>query len=76
MRRIVKITAILGIVLPALMSCRAISNFLHDDEVVASAGSEKLYRSDLDAVIPKGISPEDSASLAMRYINTWASDIV
>ena len=58
------------------MSCRAISNFLHDDEVVASAGSEKLYRSDLDAVIPKGISPEDSASLAMRYINTWASDIV
>ena len=76
MRRIVKIIAILGIVLPALMSCRAISNFLHDDEVVASAGSEKLYRSDLDAVIPKGISPEDSASLAMRYINTWASDIV
>lgn len=76
MRRIVEIIAILGIVLPALMSCRAISNFLHDDEVVAAVGSEKLYRSDLDAVIPKGISPEDSSSLAMRYINTWASDIV
>ncbi|MBQ2965489.1 MAG: hypothetical protein IJE11_00555 [Bacteroidales bacterium] len=76
MRRIVRITAILGIVLPALMSCRAISNFLHDDEVVAEVGTEKLYRSDLDAVIPKGTSPEDSTRLAMQYINTWASDLI
>lgn len=76
MRRIVRITAILGIVLPALMSCRAISNFLHDDEVVAEVGTEKLYRSDLDAVIPRGTSPEDSTRLAVQYINTWASDLI
>lgn len=76
MRRIVIITAILGIVLPALMSCRAISNFLHDDEVVAEVGTEKLYRSDLDAVIPRGTSPEDSTRLAVQYINTWASDLI
>jgi hypothetical protein len=30
----------------------------------------------LDALIPKGISPEDSAALALQYINTWASDLV
>ena len=76
MKRIVRITAILGIVLPALMSCRAISNFLHDDEVVAEVGTEKLYRSDLDAVIPRGTSPEDSTRLAVQYINTWASDLI
>ena len=76
MRRIVRITAILGIVLPALMSCRAISNFLHDDEVVAEVGTEKLYRSDLDGVIPRGTSPEDSTRLAVQYINTWASDLI
>ena len=76
MRRIVRITAILGIVLPALMSCRAISNFLHDDEVVAEVSTETLYRSDLDAVIPRGTSPEDSTRLAVQYINTWASDLI
>ena len=76
MRRIVNIIAILGIVLPALASCRAIANFLHDDEVVAEVGAERLYRSDLDAVIPKGTPAEDSVRLAMQYINTWASDMV
>ena len=67
---------IIGIVLPAISSCRAISNFLHNDEVVAAVGLERLYRSDLNAVIPKGISPEDSTRLARQYINVWASDLV
>ena len=39
-------------------------------------GSEKLYRSDLDAIIPKGISQEDSTYLANQYINTWATELV
>ena len=75
MNRILVITFI-GIVLSALPSCRAISSLLHDDEVVAQAEGVKLYRTELDALIPKGISPEDSAALAMQYINTWASDLV
>ena len=36
----------------------------------------KLYRAELDAVIPNGISAADSAALAMKYIDTWASDHV
>ena len=76
MRRIVNITAILVIVLPALSSCRAISNFLRSEEVVAEVGLTRLYRSDLDAVMPKGMSAEDSTSLAEQYINAWASDLV
>ena len=64
------------IVLPLISSCRAISSFLHDDDAVAVAGSETLYRRDLESVIPKGLSPEDSTSLALQYINTWASDRV
>lgn len=70
------ILAIISVVLPAISSCRAISNFLHNDEVVAAVGHERLYRSDLDLVIPKGISPEDSTRLARQYINVWASDLV
>ena len=39
-------------------------------------GQEKLYRSDIDKVIPKGIVPEDSVRLSRQYINSWASDRV
>ena len=44
--------------------------------MVAAVGSEKLYRSDLNAVIPKGISPDDSTYLAQQYINSWATELV
>ena len=67
---------LIGIVLSALPSCRAISSLLHDDEVVAQVGDAKLYRAELDALIPKGLSAEDSTGLARQYINTWASDLV
>lgn len=70
------IIAIISIVLPALVSCRAISSFLGKGDVVAQVGSEKLYRSEVDALIPKGMSPEDSAMLVNRYINSWAADRV
>ena len=76
MRRGIYIIASISIVLPALSSCRAISSFLRGGEVVAEVSGEKLYRSDLDAVIPKGISQEDSTYLARQYINTWASEMV
>jgi hypothetical protein len=76
MRRGIYIIASILIVLPALSSCRAISSFLRGGEVVAEVSGEKLYRSDLDAVIPKGISQEDSIYLAKQYINTWASEMV
>jgi hypothetical protein len=75
MRRYIVII-ILGIVLSALTSCRAISSLLHDDEVVAEVNGVKLYRAELDAVIPNGISAADSAALALKYIDTWASDHV
>lgn len=76
MKRIVHIIAILGIVLPALMSCKTISSFLSNDETVAEAGSAKLYRSELNLLIPKGIPAEDSIRLARQYINAWALDQV
>ena len=52
MVRILYITAIFTVVLPMLSSCRAISSFLSNDEVVAQVGQDKLYRSEIDAVVP------------------------
>lgn len=69
-----KIAVIILFVLPAVSSCRAISSFLTDSEVVAQVGTDKLYRSDLDKIIPKGMMPEDSVRMARQYIHTWASD--
>ena len=64
------------IVLAMLASCRAISRFLHDDEIVAEVDGVMLYRSDLDKVLPAGLPQEDSVRLAAQYINSWASDQV
>ena len=76
MKNLLNIIAAILIVLPALSSCRAISSFLKGGEVVAEVGSEKLYRSDLDAVIPRGLPIEDSIYLAKQYINIWATELV
>ena len=76
MLRQLNIVIMILIVLPAIWSCRAISSFLSDDEVVAQVGQDKLYRSHIDNVIPKGISSEDSTRLANQYINSWASEQV
>jgi hypothetical protein len=75
MRRIVH-TIILGIVLSAFTSCRAISSFLSEEEAVAEVGAAKLYRSELNKLIPKGVSKDDSIRLAKSYINTWALEQV
>ena len=76
MKRIINILAILGIVLPMFASCKAISDFLDDGEVVARVGESRLMMEELQRVIPNGISPEDSAVLAKQYISSWALDHV
>lgn len=60
----------------ALCSCTTISSIVHEDEVVAKVGNYKLYKSELDKYVPEFVSPEDSANLAMQYINTWATDLL
>ena len=76
MRRIAHIAIILGIVLPMFASCKAISDFLDDGEIVARVGESKLMMEELQKVIPNGLSPEDSAILAKQYISSWAMDHV
>lgn len=64
------------VALPCLISCKAISSFVHDGEVVAKAGEHKLYVSDVEQYIPKGLPPEDSTRLAQQYINSWATGVL
>ena len=67
------ITAIL-VIIAGISSCEMVSNLIHDDEVVARIGKNKLYRSQLEEFIPKSIPAEDSVNLARQYINSWAME--
>ncbi|CAL2076972.1 hypothetical protein [Tenacibaculum sp. 190524A05c] len=66
-------------VLLSVSSCDKIKSFdiftkkeEKKEPVVASVGETNLYLSELESVIPKGISDNDSIVLAKSYINTWA----
>ena len=59
-----------------LTSCKTILEFFDSGETVASVGTAKLKKADLEKVIPEGVSPEDSVRLARQYINSWALDQV
>lgn len=58
-----------------LSACEWVEHVI-SGEVVASVGKSRLYRTDLDKVLPEGLTPEDSTRLAQQYINTWASEII
>ena len=67
----------LFLLLPLLLgACNAISSLVHDDQVVAKVGDHKLYKSELERLIPNMIPAADSARLAEQYINTWAMDLL
>ena len=53
-------------------SCQFIGGLLHDDDVVAKLGSRKLYRSQLEAFLPKDLPEADSVNMVAQYVNTWA----
>ena len=65
---------IIVLIVLALPSCKAFQSYIHDGEVVAKLGGHKLYRSELEDLIPNGISPEDSTHLAAMFINSWVTD--
>lgn len=62
--------------LSALCSCKAVSSLIHDDEVVARVGGEKLYLSEVLGYVPEFASPEDSAKFVGQYINSWATELL
>ena len=55
----------------AISSCRLYDSLFKGD-VVARAGRDVLYRSDVEALNITGFSPEDSARIVEHYIVSWA----
>ena len=50
--------------------------WVHDDKVVARIGKQALYLSQVQNHIPAGVSPEDSAAFARKFIDDWAAGIL
>ena len=46
-----------------------------DSPVVATMGDAALRQSEVSQHLPPGLSPEDSAKMAKRYIQNWAAEI-
>ena len=59
--------------LAAISSCRLYDRLFKGD-VVARAGRDVLYESDVEALNITGFSAEDSARLGERYIMSWAKN--
>ncbi len=54
-----------------LSSCNLIDRFFRGD-VIARMGKNILYREEIMELLPKGVSPEDSAYIVDQYIDSWA----
>lgn len=70
MRRILTVMALLLV----MSSCARFSSLIHDDQVIAKLGDDKLFKSDLEFVMPEYLSPEDSTEFAAKYIRSWAME--
>ena len=59
--------AVIFLALLALAGCRYV-----EGDRVAKVGDKVLYMKDIQSLLPAGVTPEDSAAMVQKYINTWA----
>jgi hypothetical protein len=52
----------------------ACSNAEKDDPKIARAYNELLYRSDIERILPEGVSAEDSTKLVITFVNNWVKE--
>ena len=55
-----------------LVSSCTLIDFFTDKDVVAEAGKAELTRPELERILPKNLSAEDSLVMAKQYITSWA----
>lgn len=64
------------LVLASLSGCKFFGDVLHNEPLAAKVGSHELTMAALRDAVPDGLTPEDSAAFAGRYINSWARDML
>lgn len=62
-----------SIIIAALLVCSCtLFESVTKGEKVAQIGRAALYKTDIEKIIPKGISSQDSVALVKQYIDSWA----
>ena len=56
-----------------VISCNSLFKEEPKKEPLARVGNSYLYKEDISALIPIGLSQQDSAAFVVNYINNWAS---
>lgn len=56
----------------ALSSCEWAQDKMHRGHIVARIGWDVLYSTEIEKVIPSGITGEDSLAMARQYMDSWA----
>lgn len=56
-----------------LVSCDSLWKDANGEAPLARVGERYLYKEDIESLLAKGISKEDSISFVTNYINNWAS---
>ena len=57
-----------------LFSCQPVVDENEGDAILASVYEQKLYLSEIETLVPAGLSAQDSSVLAQSYINNWIND--
>ncbi|ADY28304.1 Conserved hypothetical lipoprotein [Cellulophaga lytica] len=75
MQHINKLVFLLGILYGTLTlsSCQGVFVSDKDKVAIARVGENFLYKEDIQDLIPKNTTKEDSTTLVTNYINNWAS---
>lgn len=61
------------IIIAALLVCSCtLYDSITKGEKVAQIGRAALYKTDIEKIIPKGMTGKDSAAIARQYIDSWA----
>lgn len=71
--KVYPLIAIAVVFLSGISSCSRFFEKQKDQQPLARVGDEYLYRSEVEPLLGKNLSKEDSASFVTNYINNWAS---
>jgi len=66
---------VLPVIAASVMSCRVFDRIFNGD-IIARIGNDVLYAHQVMDLLPEGCSPEDSAHIVRRYIDSWATRLL
>ncbi len=65
---------LIAVGLTLCVACQPILEEKKEDRLLATVFDKQLYASDVEGMIPNGVSAEDSLRITQRYVNRWIGE--